>query len=71
MKSRQGEHGFLKGTSKKLDQAETEVYIGLCSVTATKRALILYGLLRNQELCINFNNAIISGHVLGWGQDLS
>ena len=51
--------------------AETEVYIGLCSGRAAKRALVLYGLLRNQDVCIKFNNVIISGQVLEGGQDLS
>lgn len=35
-----------------------------CLKKATKRALVQYGLLENQEKCIKCRNAIISEHML-------
>lgn len=52
---------LVKGASKKLDLGGTNVYIGLRLTKVIKRALVLYGLLGNPEVCINFNNAVCVG----------
>lgn len=54
------------GKSKKFDLAETEV--SHWTGKTTKRALVLYELLGDQEICINFFNAVISGQNLRCGR---